>query len=352
MAKNIKIFVCTHKKFEPPKDPIYVPIHVGKKGKADLGYAGDDTGDEISDKNCYYSELTGLYWAAKNCPEADIKGSCHYRRYLINEQGKAYTASEIEEILGEYDIMTTKTLSLRSAYYDGYKENHNIDDLALTAEVLKRKYPAYYEIYEELVYKNQTYFGNMIICRAELFDTYVDWLFDIFFEMEPRMDFSGYDDYHKRVFGFISEFLLKVYIITNNLKVHESVVGMVGEKKETIEVRSHLAELIMEKRLEEAKAYFMGFVQKRPDILMEASDINGELKLAMQIISSCEHEYTIYGSSVLDRISDYRQLVSYFATVNRIATAKKLQQMTAEDEDWIRQQAVSDVVMEIASLLC
>ena len=75
MAKNIKIFVCTHKKFEPPKDSIYVPIHVGKKGKTDLGYPGDDTGDEISEKNCYYSELTGLYWAAKNCPEADIKGS-------------------------------------------------------------------------------------------------------------------------------------------------------------------------------------------------------------------------------------------------------------------------------------
>lgn len=351
MAK-IKIFVCTHKQFEPPKDPIYVPIHVGKKGKPDLGYAGDDTGDEISGKNCYYSELTGLYWAAKNCPEADIKGSCHYRRYLINEEGKAYTASEIEKILERYDIMTTKTLSLRSAYYDGYRENHNIEDLVLTGKVLKARYPAYYKVYEELVHKNQTYFGNMIICRKELFDAYVEWLFDIFFEMEPQMDFSGYDDYHKRVFGFISEFLLKVYIITNGLRVHESVVGMVGEKKETMEVRKKLSEMIMKKKLLEAKAYFMDFVKKRPDILMEASDINGELKLAMQIITSCEHEYEAYGKSILDSVYDYQELMHYFSKVNEIMTAQKLHQIRDEDMEWMKIHSVSDVVKEIAAMLC
>ena len=45
-----KIFVCAHKPFEPPKDPMYIPLHVGHKGKKDLGYIGDDTGIEISEK--------------------------------------------------------------------------------------------------------------------------------------------------------------------------------------------------------------------------------------------------------------------------------------------------------------
>lgn len=348
---KVQIFVCTHKPFDPPKDPIYVPLHVGKKGKPDLGYMGDDTGDEISDKNCYYSELTGLYWAARNCPDADIKGSCHYRRYLINEQGKAYTAAEIETILKEYDIMTTKTLSLRSAYYDGFGENHNIKDLILAGEVLKEKFPAYYPVFERLVHENKTYFGNMIICRSELFDAYVNWLFEIFFQMEPQMDFTGYDDYHKRVFGFISEFLLKVYIIVNGLKVHESMVGMVGEKKETMEVKNRLAEMIMEKKLAEAKAYFMEFIEKRPDILMEASDVNGELKLAMQIITSCEHEYKAYGESVLDRMGNYRELMRYFGRVNQITTAKKLGSITLAEENWLRENRVSGVVMQIADML-
>lgn len=348
---KVQIFVCTHKPFDPPKDPIYVPLQVGKKGKADLGYLGDDTGDEISDKNCYYSELTGLYWAAKNCPDADIKGSCHYRRYLINEQGKVYTAGEIEDILREYDIMTTKTLSLRSAYFDGFKENHNIKDLILTGEVLRKDFPDYYPVFQRLVHENRTYFGNMIICRRELFDKYVNWLFDIFFRMEPQMDFTGYDDYHKRVFGFISEFLLKVYIIVNDLKVHESMVGMVGEKKETIEVKNRLADMIMDKKLSEAKAYFMEFIGKRPDILMEASDVNGELKLAMQIITSCEHEYETYGKSILDSVGDYRQLMRYFSRVNQIATAQKLGLTTDEDDRWLKQNQVSQITLQIAVML-
>lgn len=348
---KVQIFVCTHKPFDPPKDPIYVPLQVGRKGKKDLGYLGDDTGDEISDKNCYYSELTGLYWAAHNCPDADIKGSCHYRRYLINEQEKAYSAKEIEDILKEYDIMTTKTLSLRSAYFDGFKENHNIEDLILTGEVLKQDFPEYYPVFERLVHENQTYFGNMIICKKEIFDTYVDWLFDIFFRMEPKMDFTGYDDYHKRVFGFISEFLLKVYILVNGLKVHESMVGMVGEKKETIEVRTRLADLIMDKQLSEAKAYFMDFIEKRPDILMEASDVNGELKLAMQIITSCEHEYESYGKSVLDEIGDYRTLVKYFSRVNRIVSEERLGLLSQDDQCWLKDNRVSEVVLKIARML-
>lgn len=348
---KIQIFVCTHKPFDPPKDPIYVPLQVGKKGKKDLGYLGDDTGDEISNKNCYYSELTGLYWAANNCPDADIKGSCHYRRYLINEQGKAYSAKEIEEILNQFDIMTTKTLSLRSAYFDGFKENHNIEDLILAGEVLKQVFPEYYPVFERLVHENKTYFGNMIICRKEIFDAYVKWLFDIFFSMEPRMDFTGYDDYHKRVFGFISEFLLKVYIKVNGLKVHESMVGMVGEKKETIEVRTRLADLIMEKKLTEAKAYFMDFIEKRPDILMEASDVNGELKLAMQVITSCEHEYESYGKSILDEVGDYKTLVRYFGRINRIVAEERLGVSSDEDQFFLKNNRISEVTLQIARML-
>lgn len=346
-----RIYVCTHKAFDPPKDPIYVPLHVGKKGKPDLGYQGDDTGDEISDKNCYYSELTGLYWAARNCPDVEIKGSCHYRRYLINERGKAYTAPEIEAILQKYDIMTTKTLTLRSAYYDGFGENHHKKDLLLLEQVLKEAFPAYYPTFERLVHGNKTYFGNMIICRSELFDAYVNWLFEIFFRMEPQMDFTGYDEYHKRVFGFLSEFLLKVYLEVNGLRAQESIVGMVGEKKETIEARTCLAELIMQKKLSEAKAYLMDFIEKRPDILMEASDVNGELKLAMQIITSCEHEYAAYGKSVLDRVENYAELMRYFAAVNRIAVSEKLMLAGKEEKEWLEKERVSEVVMQIAGML-
>ena len=62
---KIRIYVMTHKKFEMPQSPLFRPLHVGRACGENLGYPGDDTGENISDKNCYYSELTGLYWVWK-----------------------------------------------------------------------------------------------------------------------------------------------------------------------------------------------------------------------------------------------------------------------------------------------
>jgi len=81
---SVKIFTMTHKKFDAPNDKMYVPLHVGRAMSEDLGYLGDNTGENISDMNCYYSELTGVYWIWKNYHESDYVGVCHYRRYLIN----------------------------------------------------------------------------------------------------------------------------------------------------------------------------------------------------------------------------------------------------------------------------
>ena len=64
-----------------PTDNVYLPVHVGKEGKEDIGFIGDNTGDNISTKNANYCELTGLYWAWKNI-SADYIGLCHYRRYF------------------------------------------------------------------------------------------------------------------------------------------------------------------------------------------------------------------------------------------------------------------------------
>ena len=60
------IFTMTHKKFSKPDDAAYVPVQVGRAVNEALGYLGDDTGDSISEKNCYYGELTGIYWVWKN----------------------------------------------------------------------------------------------------------------------------------------------------------------------------------------------------------------------------------------------------------------------------------------------
>ena len=65
--KDIKIIVAAHKKYQMPKDKMYVPVQVGAEGKEKIKkYKHDNEENNISNKNPYFCELTGLYWAWKN----------------------------------------------------------------------------------------------------------------------------------------------------------------------------------------------------------------------------------------------------------------------------------------------
>ena len=56
---DLTIYTLTHKHFTKPDDNMYVPLQVGTAINSPLGYLRDDTGDNISALNGYYSELTG-----------------------------------------------------------------------------------------------------------------------------------------------------------------------------------------------------------------------------------------------------------------------------------------------------
>ena len=209
---SMRIYTMTHKKFTPLPDPLYVPLHVGRACGENLGYLGDDTGEQISALNCYYSELTGFYWIWKNCHDADYVGTCHYRRYLINEKEQIYTEKEYRELLRKYDLVTTKKVLLNNSYYDGFLANHNIRALEMTGKVITEKYPEYADAFEQLVNGRQTYFGNILVTSKILFDEYASWLFSIFFEVAERIELeTGEDAYHKRVFGYQNLVNQKIY---------------------------------------------------------------------------------------------------------------------------------------------
>lgn len=350
------IFAMTHKKFIPPTDKMYVPLHVGREGKTDLGYLCDNTGDNISRKNQYYSELTGMYWVWKNYQGSDNVGICHYRRFLTNDAGRLFTEAEIESLLTRYDLITTKTLTMRYPYYDGFSHNHNLRDLEVALEIIKEMYPDYYDTLDEMVHKRETWFGNIMICKKTLYDEYCSWLFPIFFEMEKKINVESYDDYHKRVYGFISEFLLYVWATVKKLKVYQCKVGMLGEKAETKELKTALAVFFEKKDIEGAKQFILNALKKRPDVLMEASDLDGELKLAMQVITTCENEYKSFGGCILDKEKDFDKLIAFFRRLNEAVEHIRCDIMEAEDERLLKEKVIadlplSDIAIEISILL-
>lgn len=348
-TSRIRIFAMTHKEFTPPPDPMYVPLQVGRACHGSLGFLGDDTGDNISGQNAYFSELTGVYWLWKNYCDVDIVGVCHYRRYLISEDGHLYRHADIERLLSAYDMVVTKKLELRMPYYDGFASTHDEKDLAETERVVAEKYPDYAELFHTMVHRKETYFANMMICRKRLYDEYCTWLFDILFEVQRRIDTTGYDNYRKRVYGFLSEFLLTVWIEKNHIHVYESNVGMNAEKRETEEIKNQLASFFAAKDIDGAKQYFLKELDKRPDVLMEASDIKGELKLCMQVISTCEHEKEQGVATMLDRGLNFEGLLEAMKQLNRFVGWKESGCSRIEAEEYVRAHPVSMTAVEIAA---
>ena len=214
----IRIIVAAHTPYPMPKDPMYLPLRVGRGGKALPGWAEDSTGDNISDKNPRYCELTGLYWAWKNLDDADYIGLAHYRRHFTARRGRAdmrraLTGEQAEEALRNADVLLPSPRHYWiETNYSQYAHAHHAVDLDTARTVLQEKYPAYLPAFEACMRRTWGHRFNMFIMRRDLLDRYCAWLFDILFELERRLDISGYSPNDQRVFGFVGERLLDVWI--------------------------------------------------------------------------------------------------------------------------------------------
>lgn len=118
---KVKIMVAAHRKFPMPKDTeLYLPVLVGAKNnyKPEIKYQRDDEGNNISEKNSNYNELTALYWAWKNL-DADVVGLVHYRRLfsMSSKRNLDYvlTKKQVEKLLKKASIILPK----KRNYYDG-----------------------------------------------------------------------------------------------------------------------------------------------------------------------------------------------------------------------------------------
>lgn len=224
---NIKIVVATHKKYKMPKDEMYLPLHVGREGKEDIGYLGDNTGDNISLKNPYYCELTGLYWAWKNL-NADYIGLAHYRRHFSNNKHNKdrfktiLNKKELEKILENTDVVLPKKRKYYiESLYSHYEHTLNVETLDETRKIIDEKYNDYLKIFDKNMKKTYAHMFNMFIMKKEILDEYCGWLFEILAELEKRIDPKKYDSFHARYLGRISELLLDVWIEKNSIKYKE-----------------------------------------------------------------------------------------------------------------------------------
>lgn len=236
---RVKILIATHKQYEFPNSASYVPIYVGKVlHQQQLDIQGDDTGNNISSKNGSFCELTALYWAWKNnvFPESDYIGLVHYRRYFKGKEVvlKGNTIASENELLvdlAQYDVIVAKKRNYYiETIYEHYKNAHHVKDLDLTKEIIKQDFPEYMIAFEKVMSGKTLHLFNMFVLNRKHFTQYCEWLFPILFKLESQIDITHYDNYQKRVFGFLAERLFNVWLVHHGLKIKEvNVVSLEGE---------------------------------------------------------------------------------------------------------------------------
>lgn len=256
MENEIKILIATQKEidFLDQLDEIYSPIIVGNatiqsKSKR---YLFDNTGNNISSKNPNYCELTALYWAWKNLTDTDFFGLTHYRRFFnfsnkqkitfCKEVTEAKFCDNIEdyifkkEIIEGFDIILAAPLVLKSSLSNDYIFSHVREDFDILRNTLYDLFPEFKESFIKVMDENNKLSPfNMFITKRELFLNYSEWLFTILDEVEKKVSISTYP-YQGRIFGFMAERLLNVYVHQKKMNIKYFPVNFIGSNNISIPI--------------------------------------------------------------------------------------------------------------------
>lgn len=216
------IYIITHKKTKLPELSGYVPLLVGACNCENTEYKRDDTGENISYKNADFCELTGLYWIWKNIDD-NYKGIVHYRRYFgksrfCSREKDIYSIEILNDMLNGNDMLVSYIEHIRFSLKEKLIRYHCSEEIYnVLRNTIVAKYPEYIECFDSVMNGNKMVICNMMYCKKELFDSYSEWLFDILETVESEVK-SNSLEYQPRLYGFLSERLLNVWIAQNNIK--------------------------------------------------------------------------------------------------------------------------------------
>lgn len=250
---DIKIFV-SHRIDQDSvtiDNPLYIPVRCGAvyDEREGITMLGDDTGDNISEKRESFCELTVQYWAWKNV-KADYYGLCHYRRYLSFSDTHFDTADSINQhvespklndaakkkyglndpfkmhkiidgndgvIITPSDI--TKVPTPKGTFKTVRKHWEGWSDflikkttLDLAENIVKNKYPDFYNVFREYLDGDAYYGFNCFILSQKHFFSLCEIEFGVLFELEKELDTTYYSETMNRTVGFIGELLSGAYL--------------------------------------------------------------------------------------------------------------------------------------------
>ena len=246
-ALDVKIFVTYYKPFRiPDKGHILQPIQVGRAIEKDpfMGgqlsdedvewlhkrMIGDNTGENISEKNRSFDVLTAYYWVWKNYRKignpkyigffAHRKllelGASEYQKFSIYAPDYGYTARGLKALLKKHRIIAHRSKPWYGSVYNHYRYDHHVEDIDMMIEIIRRDYPEMVGAMMNVLHaQNQPYaIWNFWMMEKELAFDYFQKLFHIMFEIEDRRGavIAQYNLYQRRVFGYLAERFYAIWL--------------------------------------------------------------------------------------------------------------------------------------------
>ncbi|MDE6240893.1 MAG: DUF4422 domain-containing protein [Anaeroplasmataceae bacterium] len=246
MKNDLTLYVVTHKEVN------YLPegrtfIGVGKNKAISNVKVFDNQGENISDKNPYFCELTALYWIWKN-DFSEYVGLEHYRRFFCKKTSffkpRVISPKKIQKLLSKNDCIVSQKFKFKEGLYNYYKANHFASDLDVCRSIIESKYPECIPAYDAIINGKYAVMCNMFVMKKALLNEYCEWLFAILFEAESRIDITRRDDYQKRVFGFLSERLFNVWLYYKQLNLVHLPIYFPNEKPVVLKTKTFIKKII------------------------------------------------------------------------------------------------------------
>lgn len=177
----------------------------------------DDTGENISEKNGNYCELTALYWIWKNRLFTDTGnynafqyfGLAHYRRFLRldDDDWKRLAANDVDVVLPyplpyEPDIQAHHRMYLQEA------------DWQAALRALREVKPEYAKAFPRILQQRYFFNCNVILAKRKILAEYCAFLFPIL-ERTEQLSIPRGEERSDRYLGYLAESLETLYFMEN-----------------------------------------------------------------------------------------------------------------------------------------
>ena len=206
---DIKLFRVQSAVDVPLTEPIpeyeyIVPLQAGAAlDKERVCEQTDDTGDNISELNRYFNELSCLYWLWKNT-EYKYTGICHYRRLFESDHALTNLINGKADVILPSPALVYPDLK---GYYLGWgiKTYYQV-----MLDVIREHYEDYYDTAVWCADHAIFIPNNICIANRVILNDYCTFLFGVLFKVEERIEDM---DTEKQERCWLSEHVSTIYFM-------------------------------------------------------------------------------------------------------------------------------------------